>query len=1095
VITSKVPRICILTAALVAVVLLASPARAQVLYGSIVGTVTDQTTAAVPNATVIITSKETGSARTERTEADGRYLFGNVQPGIYDVKVTAPGFRSLSQNDVAVTVNTVSRVELKLEVGQITETINVESQALLLQTDKADTHSELDSKAVSTLPLPSYRNYQSLINLVPGATPASFQNSLTDTPGRSLRTNINGANGQTNVTRIDGATSVNIWLPHHVGYVAPEETIQTVNITTGSADAEQGMAGGAAITLVTKSGTNELHGSAFEFHDDQHLKARAFFASTKPVSIYNNFGGTIGGRIIKNKLFYFLSFDGTRQKQGATGLFTVPTSDQRAGNFSKYPNIIYDPNTGNADGTGRTAFPNNTIPGGRIVSAAQKLQAFYPAPTDPSATVNNFFATGGPILNRDYYDAKINYNRNEKHQIFGKYGRMAAIAGGQGIFGVAGGPAPGADPGLGDTLIQLGTLGHTYTISPNLLLDEVVGYERQGQSVHGNDFGKNFGDQLGIPGLNGPDIRQSGFPNTSLTTYTGFGVPNWMPLTRIEESITTSHNLTWTRRAHEFRVGFDLVRHRLNHWQPELSAGGPRGYLQFGGGQTAQNGGAAPNQYNSYAAFLLGIMDNIQKGQQYILMTGREWQLGWYLRDRWQVSRKLTLNLGVRYEFYPLMTRAAGKGLERLDPETNLVYLGGRANVPVDAGFTVSHKLFSPRVGLAYRLDENTVLRTGYGLNYDPIPFSRPLRGFYPLTINYNLSSLTSFQTIRTLDQGIPPEANGGPDLSTGIVSLPATADERSPRAGLIHRGYTQSWNFSLERRLPMDLVLTTGYVGTQSVHLLADFDINAGQVIGAGASGRPYFARFGRNTATNMWDGYLSSHYHALQVALNKRFTRGLLVKGAYTWSKAIDMADDDGWVGVSWNAPQLFSRNRSIAGFDRAHVFQIGWVYELPFGTGKKYANSGVAKYVIGNWQVNGVMAAYTGTPFTVGSGSALNMPGNSQTANQVNPIVTRIGGVGPGAVYYDPTAFAAGPSNTLGNTGRDILRNPGVWNTDLSLFRVFRVMEKRELQFRGEFFNFPNTSHFNGPSSSVTSTNFMQITSAFGERQIRFGLKLQF
>jgi hypothetical protein len=1094
--TSSLLRLCTLAAVFVSLALLAGPAHAQVLYGSIVGSVTDSSGGAVPNAQITISDKQTGQSRTDKSEADGRYAFGNVQPGIYDVKVAAPGFRTLSQNDVAVTVNTVSRVELKLEVGQVTETINVEAAATLLQTDKSDTHSELDSKAVSTLPLPAYRNYQSLINLVPGATPASFQNSLTDTPGRSLRTNINGANGQTNVTRIDGATSVNIWLPHHVGYVAPEETIQTVNITTGSADAEQGMAGGAAITLVTKSGTNELHGSAFEFHDDQHLKARPFFAVTKPVSINNNFGGTIGGKIVKNKLFYFLSFDGTRQKQGATGLYTVPTVDQRAGDFSKYPNIIYDPNTGNPDGTGRTPFANNSIPGNRISAVALKLQSYFPLPTNPAAVANNYFATGGPILNRDYYDVKINYNRNEKHAIFGKYGRMTALAGGQGIFGVAGGPAPGADPGLGDTLIQLGTLGHTYVLSPNLLLDEVVGYERQGQSVHGNDFGTNYGDQLGIPGLNGPDIRQSGFPNTNFSTYTNFGVPSWMPLTRIEESITTSHNLSWTKGKHELRFGFDLVRHRLNHWQPELSAGGPRGYLSFGGGVTALNGGASASQYNSYATFLLGLMDNVQKGQQYILMTGREWQLGWYARDRYQVTRKLTINLGLRYEFYPLMTRSNGKGLERLDPEANLVYLGGRGTVPKDAGFTVSHKLFAPRVGLAYRLDEKTVLRTGYGLNYDPIPFSRPLRGFYPLTINYNLSAVNSFQSVRPLAQGIPPEANGGPDLSTGIVSLPATADERSPKPGLIHRGYTQSWNFSLERRLPMDLILTTGYVGTQSVHLLADFDINAGQVIGAGAAGRPYFARFARNTATNMWDGYLSSHYHALQIALNKRFSKGLLIKGAYTWSKAIDMTDDDGWASVGWNAPQLFYRNRAVAGFDRTQVFQIGWVYELPLGKGKALANTGVAKYVVGNWQVNGVIAAYTGTPFNVSSSSALNMASNSQTANQVNPVVTRLGNAGPGQYYYDPTAFAAGASNTLGSTGRNLLRGPGVWNTDLSLFRVFPIMERKELQFRAEFFNLPNTSHFGNPGANVsTASTFMQITTASLERQIRFGLKFAF
>ena len=733
------------------------------------------------------------------------------------------------------------------------------------------------------------------------------------------------------------------------------------------------------------------------------------------------------------------------------------------------------------------------IPSNRISPIAQKLQSFYPLPNLPG-TANNYFATGGPILNRDYYDGKVNWNRNEKHAIWGKYGRMTATAGGQGIFGVAGGPAPGADPGLGDTLIQIATIGHTYTFSPTVLLDEVVGYQRQGQSVKGNDFGTNYGDQLGIPGLNGPDIRQSGFPNTSYSAgYTGFGVPSWMPLFRVEENITTSHNLTWVKGPHEFRFGFDLVKFNLSHWQPELSAGGPRGLLNFDGGNTALNGGASPNQYNAYAAMLLGMVYNVQKGQQYILMTGREWQLGWYVRDRWQVTRNLTLNLGVRYEFYPLMTRAAGKGLERLDPAANLVYLGGRGDVPRDAGIGISKTLFSPRVGIAYRLGEKTVIRTGYGLNYDPIPFSRPLRGFYPLTINYNLSANTNYQAVRTLAQGIPPEANVGPDLSTGIVPLPATADERSPLS-FIHRGYTQSWNFTVERRLPSDFIATAAYVGTQSVHLLADYDINAGQVYGAGNAGRPYFAQYGRITATNMWDGYLSSHYHALQTSVRRQFSKGLMLQGAYTWSKAIDMTDDDGWAAVGWNWAPVFYRNRAPSGFDRTHVFQIGWVYELPLGEGKKWAHSGPAKYVVGNWQVNGILSAYTGTPFTVGSSSPLNMPNNTQTADQVGPV-QRTGGVGPGFFYYDPTSFAPVTTARFGTTGRNILRNPGVWNTDLSIFRVFPIKEQIQVQFRAEFFNFPNTSHFNGPSNSVTNTDFMQITSAFGERQIRFGLRVQF
>lgn len=1072
------------------------PAAAQVLYGSVVGTVTDPTDAAVPNATVTLTSKDTGNNRTATTDAAGRYSFVNVLPGRYDIKVTSTGFRTFTQSDLDVSPNTVARSDFKLEVGQLTETISVEATQAALQTEKADTHTEIVSKQIENLPLSGYRNYQTLINLVPGATPAAFQNSITDTPGRALQTHINGGNAQTNITRIDGATSVNIWLPHHVGYVEPEEAIDTVNITTSAADAEQGMAGSSAVTLITKSGTNDIHGSAYEFHDDQHLKARNFFQAAgtqKPLSIYNNFGATVGGPIKKNKLFYFLSYDGTRQRQGAPGFYTVPTADQRAGNFSAYSTVIYDPNTGNPDGTGRQPFAGNIIPANRLDPIAQKLQSYYPSPNVVGPTLNNFFASGGPILSRNYFDAKINLNVNDREQVWGKYGRMWAISGGQPLFGVAGGPGlGGADPGQGDTLIQVATIGHTHTFSPHLILDGVIGYERQGQHVTPSDFGTNYGLQFGIPNTNGPDPLQSGFPDIAISNYTGFGVPNWMPLQRVEESYTHSDNLTYTHGAHEFRFGFDLVRHHLNHWQPEVG-NGPRGYLGFGGSPTALNGGPSPNQFNAYADFLLGLDTSTDKSLQYILMTGREWQFGWYARDRWQISRNLTLDLGLRYEFYPLMTRA-GKGIERYDPNTNQVFLGGRGGQPDSVGITVSHKLFAPRVGLAYRLGDKTVIRTGYGINYDPIPFSRPLRGWYPLTIDAAKVAPNGFAPAGTIAQGVPNPI--GPDLSTGIVPLPGNVAERSPWGGEIHRGYEQSWNLTVERKLPENVLMSVAYVGTHSVHLLADYDINAGYP-GSGVANLPYNLLYGRTVATQMWDGYLSSNYNSLQVAVTRSFSNGLMIKGAYTWSHTIDYTDDDGWASVGWNWAPVFQRNRATAGFDREHVFQVGWLYELPMGKGKMFAKSGVAAAVLGGWQVNGLMAAYTGTPFTVGdSGSLLNAPDNSQTANQVAPVQL-ISAVGPGTFYYAPTSFASvTKAATFGSTGRNILRNPGVWNTDLTIAREFPIKERLHMQFRSEWFNFANTSHFNGPAStSVTGgANFMSIRSSYGERQIRFGLRLQ-
>ena len=1069
------------------------PGAAQVLYGSVIGTVTDSSGGVVPSASITLTSKETGSSRSTNSDEGGRYSLVNVMPGRYDIKVTGKGFRTFDATDFEVVPDTVGRFDIKLEVGQITETVTVSAEAAALQTDKADTHSVIETGQVTALPLNNYRNYQELLNLVPGTTPASLQNSITDTPQRALHTNVNGGPGQTNITRIDGVTSVNVWLPHHVGYVTPEETVEVVNVTTTAADAEQGMAGASAITLVTKSGTNDIHGSAFEFHDDQHLKARNFFQAPGtpiPLSINNDFGGTIGGPIRKSRLFYFLSYESTRQRTASPAFYTVPTAALEAGNFSGTGTTIYNPLSGNPDGTGRTPFAGNVIPTTMLNPIALKLQSYYPSPNvGTSAFTNNLTASGGPILDRQNVDTKINYHQSDKEDIWGKYSRMWATSGGKAVFGLAGGPGlGGSDPGLGNTLVQLGAIGQTRTLTPHLLLDSVFGYERQGQHVFPNDYGTNYGLQFGIPNTNGPDPLQSGFPNIAVSGYTGFGVPNWMPLHRVEESYTNSDNLTWTKGAHELRFGFDLVRHHLNHWQPEIGQG-PRGYLGFGGGETALAPGS-PNQFNAYAAFLLGYSDDAEKSLQYILMTGREWQFGWYARDRWQVNRNLTINIGLRYEYYPLMTRA-GYGIERYDPNSNNVFLGGRGGQPEDVGITVSHKLFSPRIGLAYRLGEKTVIRVGYGLNYDPIPFSRPLRGWYPLTVNFANLASNGYAWSTTFQQGVPNAQ--GPNIASGVVPLPGNASERSPWGGEVHRGYVQSYNFTIEQKLPENIIGSVAYVGTHTVHILADRDINYGSP-GSGTTGLPYYASYGRTLPLNMWDGYLSAEYNSLQVAVNRSFSKGLMIKGAYTYSKAIDYTDDDGWVSTGWNWPAVFQRNRAPAGYDRTHILAMGWVYTLPIGKGRQFLNnSKVADAVLGHWAINGITSAYTGTPFTVGApGSSLNAPNNTQTADQIAPVQL-LGQVGPGSHYYATSSFAPVTAVRFGSSGRNILRNPGLFNTDLDITREFPLKERIMLQFRGEFFNIANDSHFGGVSTSVTSGSFMQITSASGERQIRLGLRL--
>ncbi|HET8549271.1 MAG TPA: TonB-dependent receptor, partial [Bryobacteraceae bacterium] len=907
---------------------IAAPANAQVLYGSIVGTVEDPSGAVVPNATVTIVSTETGATREVQADSSGRYSIPNVLPGRYDMTVKATGFRSVQRSGLDVSINQVTREDIKLEVGQITETISVQASAVQLQTDKSDVRAVLSTQTLTNLPLPGYRNYQSLINLVPGATPAGFQNAVVDTPARALTTNVNGTARNNNNTLVDGAVNTFIWLPHHTVYVQPVESIQEVNITTGSFDAEQGMAGGAAITLTTKSGTNDIHGVAFWFHNNQHLNSAPYFKAAnfvKPVGIFNQTGGTLGGPIKKDKLFYFASVEQTWERGAYEGNYSTPPAEWRNGDFSGFLNQwgpgsgqIYDP-LSNPNPALRTPFANNRIPRERISPIFDAIQRRIPLPnqrsiTDPNNLQGTFHAQGTLKLDRTNYDGKINYNATQNLVIWGKFSHMNAPVTGLYPFGEMGG-APLGTEGIGDTKVYIPTVGFTYTFSPTFLMDGVFGYTRFDQTVGLPNADRNVGlEDFKIPGTNGGrqyanDKRYGGVPQFSSLGFSDWGfVATWTPLFRNDRSYTYQTNFSKIHRAHEFRWGFEPRRHEMNHWQPETA--NPRGNISFASGAMIVPGQQV-RETHSYAAALLGLVGSYSKSIQYLLMQTREWQLAWYVRDRWQATRNLTLNLGLRYEYYPLINRG-DRGIERWDPFTNIVYLGGISGV--DNGLKVSKKLFAPRVGFAYRIGENWVIRSGYGMTYDPIPFSRPLRGLYPATLtgnwgagdreaqfkNHNGQSDNTFGYYNTLAQGIPDVPT--PDISKGTLTLPLNVDmgPRSPWGGTLHRGYIQSWNFTVERKLPADIVGSVAYVGTKTVHQLMDRNIN---VAGPGTLNNnelPLSKLYGRQGSAWMWDGIGNGSYNSLQATLNKNFSHGLLLKGAYTWSKTLNMVDDTGWANL---------------------------------------------------------------------------------------------------------------------------------------------------------------------------------------------------
>lgn len=1141
-------------------------ASAQTLYGSITGTITDQSNALVVKATVTAVNTATGLARQTLTDQNGYYALQNLQEGAYDLSITAPGFKPVTQKGVAVRINNVIRTDVSLEVGGVAESITVEASTAALQTSKADVNTNIESQAVSSLPLSGYRNYQTLMNLVPGATPVQFQNAVIDTPQRDLSTNINGQERGANNTRVDGSANILVTMPHHMVYVPPVESIEEVNISTNNFDADQGMTGGAAVTVTTKSGTNSFHGSAFGFNANNVTRAMLWDenrtgTTQKPNGNRNILGGSLGGPIKRGKLFFFTDWEGTFERVGRSSLFSVPADDFRSGDFSRKlgspilnahgqqimvptteggltalrDGMVFDPYSGNLDGTGRAVFSSNgqlnVIPSSRFNAPMMKLLGLVPHPNQ-SGDLSNYFNQGTQRLNRNNLDAKINWNRSVKNQIWGKYSVMNALVHGDFGLGAAGGGCLcDGGVGAGHTLVQLAAIGQTYTVSPTFLIDGTVGWTRFGQNVQSPDLGTNFGlDVLGIPGTNGPDPKESGMPAFYISDYSGLGnTEGWNPLFRNDQSITFNTNASWMKGKHEIRFGFEYLHHLMNHWQPELGEG-PRGAFYFGSGMTALNPAALEQTvgfqngtpsfeetWNGMAAFLLGASNETGKSSQFIKMNSMENVYALYVRDRWRVTPKLTLSLGLRWELYPTRTRSAGMGVESYDPTTNEVLVGGYGGVPRDAGVGYSKKLFAPRIGVAYQLGSSTVIRSGYGITYHSHPWgAQALRGWYPLTLVSVFDGVNGYQPVTTdpnyVAAGVPNKPLGSdvgiipiccPDISQGRIPLPSSDEMGYPIANQqLKRGYIQSWNLTVEHKLPGEFVTSVGYVGTASVNGFAFLDINASQIPGSGNDGRLLYQRFGRTATTREWNGRTHSIYHSLQTAVNRRLTNGLMIKAAYTYSHAIDLANYSDWTGFSWNASSVFYRNRANSNFNIPHMFQFGYVYELPFGENRKWARSGVAAAILGDWQLNGLFAAYQGRQFTVtASGSSLNMPGNLQTADQVKPEVEKLGLVGDDGTWFDTTAFARPTGVRFGTVGRNTMHGPGVINTDLSLYRTFKVTERLNVQFRGETFNLSNTPHFANPTNSANSSNFGRILAtqsgdAMGRsREFRFGLRVGF
>jgi hypothetical protein len=1169
-----------------------SAAYSQVLYGSLVGNVTDPNGHEVPGAKVDAVNVGTGETKSIITDNNGGYSFSSLQVGVYKVTVSMASFKTLLKEAIRVEANAVRRVDAQLEVGEVRETVVVNSaQEATLQTDRADVNTQLETKQIQDLPITSSagRNYQALYKIVPGFS-AVTEGVSSDggNPQRSMTGNVNGNSMQANLTRIDGASNAYIWLPFNTAYVPPAESIQSVSIVTNSYDAEQGNANGAAVNVVTKSGTNDFHGSLFEFHTDNALKAFPRFqtpGTRKNKYILNQFGGAVGGPVYlplfgegghsiwkgQNKLFFFTDFEGTRRNQLASrtvtainpaGIFDAAGNANLSAaipagtncNVTRVAGCVYDPNTGNADGTGRLAFAGNIIPANRIDPAAKlmlgRIRSSGFLNNDGVNATNNYNSTGSAQLNRNTYDIKINYVHSDKTTFFGRYSRSTALLVDPPTLGDAmGGATGGGQVGEAPSTIQSVGLGATHVISTNMVIDANVGYTRQylgalyAPDTNLGNFGVNV---LRIPGTNGDQLAggspafifQTGGWNPIGNSDTG------NPFLFRDNQYVGNVNLSWTHGDHNLRLGMEYGRADMNHFQPQGGAfQTPRGSFRFNGNVTSLNltGAPAANKANSLAQYLLGFPNEVGKAVQNANPNTLRWHT-WsaYARDRWQVNARLTINVGVRWEYYPFAASDHG-GVKLFDPKTGNVLIGGYGSTPLDDGVDVGLGQLLPRFGIAYRWGSKTVIRGGYGMSADSNNW-RYFRNNYPATTNSDVNAALTFAPAASLTGltlapypgllvGIPIVPI--PDISSGVIAVPNGVNPGNTIPFKFNRGYVHSYNLTFQREF-FGFVGEAAYVGTRGIRTLTNENINS-SVLGGGEAGRPLNAVAGKNYGNvNCLCPDTSSYYDALQAKLTRRFGNGASMIGAvYTFSKAINSDDNEevsGTFGVNggflfWPNPAYASRNKALASYDRTHNLAIYGAYELPFGKKQRWAKSGILSKLTGGWQLNWLLQTFSGNPFTLtgggaaGVGSTAGAVGNTQTPDQVAPLVI-IGGIGPlpgqpacavtdlSCHYFDPSSFRAVPATEVrfGSTGRNIIRGPGYFNLDASIFRNFNITERVQFQLRMEMFGVTNTPHYNNPGVDVTNpATFGVITSTLnlagrgagtgGERVVWFAGKLIF
>jgi hypothetical protein len=1124
------------TAVLMVALITARLCFAQADTARLEGTITDPNSAVIVGATVTVTNLSTGRVVTVPTNDQGFYTVSALPPGHYRVEVTQQGFKKVSR-DLELQIAQVAVADFHLEVGAIAQTVTVEAGSPVINAADSAIGLVVESRQVTELPL-NGRNFIQLATLVPGvsqgvptgaATGASNNTEsfrFGQSGGASLA--VNGLRPQNNNFILDGIDN-NEALVNTIIFFPPADAIDEFRVQTSVAPAEFGRAGGALVITSIKSGTNNIHGSAFWFNRNTSLNAREFFTPPPtPKFNRNQFGGTVGGPIIRNKLFFFGDYEGLRQNRPlGNDVATVPTDLMRQGNFSELlctgnpgcagtglsaPVQILDPTTGQP-------FSGNMIPTNRINKVGQAYLNRFPEPNctpqiDPArchTIFQNYHNTRNLIENWNDFDIRADYVLNSKNSFFGRFSRARADQTDTTRLTTL---PSGFGSGTNFNHPWGASIGWTDILKPTLVNEARIGFVRTTYGYVPPGNGTPICTQIGIVNCNTPllgGIALIGGYNNEIE-YTGDFGSYLVPQT----GYNANDSLTWTKGKHTFKFGGNIIRRQLNLFRPLAG----KGYF-FLSGNGSGGGGFSPGHKSTgyeVADLLAGFVDGYEHGTPFGMVGTRSWENGFFAQDDYRVTPRLTLNLGIRYDILTWPVEVEDRQAN-FDLTTGALIVAGsngasRTLIPND------YHNFAPRLGFAYQLtgDGKTVLRGGYGLFYfldrggisnqlaqNP-PFGGTNSVSYTNGARITLSGSLPCQPTCTQAQLISTQATG-PLPSGSFTNLNLAAPTGVSVIALLPTNLTpmvSEWSLQVQREVGKNQSVSLAYVGTHGAHLTRNYNANQ-QLFGA-PPGTQLFPNLGSITTQ---DNRGKSDYHSLQAQYERRLTNGLQFLGAFTWSKTIDDACGD----LDSCAPQLYTNfklERGLSNQDQPYRLVLSSLYELPFGRGKRWGHdwSRPVDWAIGGWQFNGIYALQAGLPFSIlVSGSPGTGQGPSTRADLVGKPVVQPGNI----AHYVTTAGFAIPATTTypggttfnapGTSGRDILRGPGLSNIDLALFKNFSFTETIKAQFRVQAYDLTNTPHFANPDTNHTDLtqpgNFGAITSTIpaGYRQVELGLRVTF